>query len=437
MDYRIQGKCRPQGEITVNGDKSITHRGLILGSLAQGKTTLKGYSRGMDCLSTLGLLKNLGVNVADDNGALTVTGRGRFGFSEPDNILDCGNSGTTIRLFSGVLAGQNFFSVLTGDASLRKRPMDRVTVPLIRMAADIRGRAEGRFAPLCIVGREFTGMTYEMAVASAQVKSAILLAGLHARGETTVHEPVLTRDHTERMLEYLGADIARKDGGLTRVTARRWMAGREINVPGDISSAAFFIVLAAIADQAEICVTGVGVNPNRTGILDALRSMGADIRVSNPRLMAREPVADLVVKSSRLKAVTLSGDIIPRVIDEIPVLAVAATQAQGKTVIQDAGELRVKETDRIKAIADGLRKMGASIKEHADGLAIEGPVRLQAAECASFDDHRIALALTVAGLVAEGETIVQDTECVAISFPEFAEKVLTLAGPGVLVQTKE
>jgi 3-phosphoshikimate 1-carboxyvinyltransferase len=391
----------------------------------------------MDCRSTLGLLKKLGVDVAEGNGILTVKGRDLFGFREPDDILDCGNSGTTIRLFSGVLAGQNFFSVLTGDASLRKRPMDRVTVPLIRMNADIRGRAEGRYAPLCINGRGLTGFTYEMPVASAQVKSAILLAGLHARGDTTVYEPVLTRDHTERMLEYMGADIERKSAGLTRIAAGLGITGQEINVPGDISSAAFFIVLAAIADQAEISIRGVGVNPSRTGILDVMRSMGADIRVANPRLSGNEPVADLFVRNGRLKAVTLSGDTIPRIIDEIPVLAVAATQAQGKTVIRDAEELRVKETDRIKAIADGLRRMGAAVKENRDGLTIEGPVRLKAADCESLDDHRIALALSVAGLVADGETVIRNTECVAISFPEFAEKVKLLYGSEALVQTGE
>jgi 3-phosphoshikimate 1-carboxyvinyltransferase len=280
-------------------------------------------------------------------------------------------------------------------------------------------------------------MTYEMPVASAQVKSAILLAGLHARGETTVREPVLTRDHTERMLKYMGADIAKKDLGLTRVTGNRWMTGREIDAPGDISSAAFFIVLAAIADQAEIRVTGVGVNPLRTGIVDCLKSMGADIILTNERQSGNEPVADLVIRSSRLLGIEIKGGMIPRLIDEIPVLAVAATQAQGTTVIRDAGELRVKETDRIKAIAEGLRKMGASVKELADGLAIEGPVRLRAAECESFDDHRIALALAVAGLVADGETVIRNAECVAISFPEFAEKVRALAGAGALIQTDD
>jgi len=434
MDYRIQGKVKPRGEISVGGDKSITHRGLILGSLAEGVTVLKGYSRGRDCASTLELLKTMGIDIVETDGILTVTGRGRFGLTEPDNILDCGNSGTTMRLFAGVLAGQDFFTVLTGDASLRKRPMDRVINPLRQMGAEIRARALGRFAPLCITGRNLTGLNYEMPIASAQVKSAILLAGLHARGETIVREPILTRDHTERMLEYLGADIERTDGHVIRVSGGRRMKGREITVPGDISSAAFFLVLAAIAEDAEVRITGVGVNPNRTGILDALRAMGADICVANPRLMGNEPVADLVVKNSRLKAVTLSGNIIPRVIDEIPVLAVAATQAEGKTVIRDAGELRIKETDRIRAIFEGLRKMGAAVKEDREGLTIEGPVRLRAADCASFDDHRIALSLTVAGLIAEGETVIRNAECVAISFPEFAEKVRALTTAETLVQ---
>jgi 3-phosphoshikimate 1-carboxyvinyltransferase len=437
MDYRIQGSVRPRGEIKVNGDKSITHRGLILGGLARGRTTLRGFSRGMDCVSTRGVLRYLGVGVTDGKGVLTIEGRDRFGLCEPDDVLDCGNSGTTIRLLSGALAGQDFMSVLTGDASLRKRPMDRVTKPLIRMGADIRGRDRGRHAPLAIRGKKLTGMNYEMPVASAQVKSAILLAGLHAAGETVVREAILTRDHTERMLEYMGADIQSTGAGLTRLTGRTWMTGREIDVPGDISSAAFFIALAAVAEGAEICIAGVGVNPSRTGILDCLKAMGADINISNPRRSGCEPVADLIVRNGRLKAVTLSGEIIPRVIDELPILAVCATQAQGTTLIRDAGELRVKESDRIKTIAEGLRKMGASVKENPDGLMIDGPVRLKAADCASFDDHRIALALTVAGLIAEGETVVRNADCVAISFPEFPKKIQALCGPGALAVTGE
>jgi 3-phosphoshikimate 1-carboxyvinyltransferase len=437
MDYTIRGPVRPCGEIRVNGDKSITHRGLILGGLARGRTTLRGFSRGRDCLSTLAVLRRLGVDAADRDGRLAVEGRGRFGLREPGDVLDCGNSGTTIRLFTGVLAGQDFFSVLTGDASLRKRPMERVTQPLIRMGADIRGRAKGRCAPLAIRGQKLTGLAYDMPVASAQVKSAVLLAGLHAEDETVVRETVLTRDHTERMMAYLGADIRRTSSGLTRVSGRSWMTGREIDVPGDISSAAFFIALAAISDRAEIRINGVGVNPNRTGILDCLKSMGADIVIANPRDLGCEPVADLIVRHAPLKAVTISGGIIPRVIDEIPVLAVCATQAEGTTLIRDAGELRVKESDRIKAIAEGLRKMGAVLRESPDGLAIEGPVRLKAADCASFDDHRICLALTVAGLIAEGETVIRDADCVAISFPEFPEKILALAGPEILAQTAE
>jgi 3-phosphoshikimate 1-carboxyvinyltransferase len=437
VKYQVQGGIKPKGDIAVNGDKSITHRGLILGSLAEGETVLTGYSRGRDCASTIGLLKKLGVRIRETDGALAVAGRGRFGFKEPDDVLDCGNSGTTMRLFAGLLAGQDFFSVLSGDGSLRKRPMDRVIEPLGRMGAEIRARGRGRCAPLGIAGQKLKGITYEMPVASAQVKSAVLLAGLHARDATIVVEPVPTRDHTERLLAHFGADISRTSDRAVRVTGGNRMTGKELAVPGDISSAAFFAVLGAVASGAEILVKGVGVNPTRTGILDALQAMGADIVLTGNRLAGPEPVADLTIKNRPLRAVELGGRLIPRIIDEIPVLAVAATQAAGTTVIRDARELRVKETDRIMAITAGLKKMGAVIYETDDGLIVEGPVRLKAAACSSFGDHRIAMALTVAGLIAEGDTVIDDADCVAISFPEFADIVTALAGAGALSRIGE
>lgn len=428
MDFVIRpSRCRGH-EITVNGDKSLTHRGLILGSMARGYTILTGYSRGHDCRSTIKVLRGLGVEIQETDRALIVEGRGFFGFDEPAAALDCGNSGTTMRLMAGLLSAQPFSSFLTGDQSLCGRPMDRVVAPLKLMGADIEPQTSGKYAPLKIKGARLRGIAYTMPVASAQVKSALLLAGLHARGETVITEPVRTRDHTERMLAYFGADIQRLNQGRIRVTSGSELTGQQLDIPGDISSAGFFAVLAGIAGQNPVRIKKVGINPGRTGMLDVLRQMNVKITVPAETCCGQEPVGDLVIEPSSLKAVEIGGLLIPRLIDEIPILAVAATQACGTTIIRDAAELRIKETDRIDAIVTGLARMKAKIRATPDGMIIEGPVRLQGAEVESRHDHRIAMALSIAGLIAEGDTVIRDAGCVAISFPEFADTVRGLCG---------
>lgn len=436
MDFIVRRTQRIKGEIKAGGDKSLTHRGLILGALSRGTTNLSVYSRGQDCRSTMDILRGLGVEIHESAETCTIKGRGGNEFMEPAGILDCGNSGTTMRLATGLLAGRLFTSVLTGDESLRSRPMDRVIGPLRMMGADIRSLSGTKYAPLVVAGASLHGMTYTMSVASAQVKSAILLAGLQAEGETTVIEPVATRDHTERMLEFFGADIRRADPGRITVTGRKGLNGQNLVLPGDISSAAFFLVLAAVAPSGTIRIRGVGVNPGRTGIVEALQAMGAGIGLENERLVGGEPVADLMAGPTALRAVELGGPLIPRIIDEIPILAVAATQASGKTVIRDAGELRFKETDRIKAMVEGLGRMSARIRETEDGMVIEGPTRLKAAKVDSRHDHRIAMALAIAGLIADGETLVRGADCVAISCPDFSERIMTIAGVDTITEAQ-
>lgn len=406
-----------RGEITVSVDKSITHRGLIIGAIAEGKTVLRGYSKCADCVSTMRCLVRLNIPIDISETAIAVHGNGLYGLSEPDDILDCGNSGTTMRLLAGLLSGQDFFSILSGDLSLRKRPMERIIEPLHRMGAEFTARS-GKCAPLSIKGGHLKSISYELPVASAQVKSSILLAGLYAKGKTEVVEPKRTRDHTERMLRLFGADIKRK-GSRSILKPGKKLEAQELAIPGDISSAAFFLVLASIAHDAFITLKNVGINPTRTGIIDVLKKMGANISIVNSREVSNEPVADLVVASSELKGVNICGDMVPRLIDELPILAVAATQAKGKTVVRDAVELRFKETDRITAIVEGLGKMGAKIREQEDGFEVEGPTRLLGFPCSPYGDHRIAMALTVAGLIASGQTIIFNAECIHISFPEF------------------
>ncbi|HBT20514.1 MAG TPA: 3-phosphoshikimate 1-carboxyvinyltransferase [Peptococcaceae bacterium] len=420
-----------KGEVEVPGDKSISHRAVMLGALAEGITEIKGFLSGEDCLSTVKCFRQLGVKIEElGKNHLKVYGVGLNGFTEPEDVLDAGNSGTTMRLLLGILSGQKFYSVITGDASLRKRPMDRVIKPLKMMGAQIRARNKDSLAPVSILGHDaavLKPIEYETPVASAQVKSALLLAGLFCEGTTVISEKVKTRDHTERMLKAFGADIEIKDEG-RRILLKgpSHLRGREVKVPGDISSASFFIVAGCLVPGSEIIISNVGVNSTRTGILDILSSMGADIKLFNKRILCGEPVADIAVKHSSLKAVEIGGEIIPRVIDEIPVLAVAACRAYGTTVIRDAAELRYKETDRIGIIAAELRKMGARIKEMDDGFIIEGPVSLKGASLNSHGDHRIAMALAVAGLTAEGETIIKDAQCAAISFPNFYETLWEL-----------
>lgn len=420
QSYTVQPAKSVRGEMKVPGDKSISHRSIMLGSIARGITTVRGFLRGEDNLATLNAFRAMGINVEDDGETLRISGKGLHGLAEPSDVLDCGNSGTSMRLITGLLAGQKFFSVLTGDKYLRNRPMKRVIEPLSKMGASIFGRAGGDKAPLAIVGGELTGTAYASKVASAQVKSAILLAGLYAAGETEVTEPHLSRDHSERMLRYFGADIEPFAGGV-RVRSGKELDGRDIVVPGDISSAAFFMVAATIVPGSELLIKGVGVNPTRTGILDILTAMGASIELLDQREVSGEPVADILVRSSGLHGIEIGGDLVPRAIDEFPVLCVAAACASGRTVIKDARELRVKETDRIAAMAANLGKAGVKTIEKDDGMEIWGVERLQGCVAESFGDHRIAMSMLIAGLAASGDCTVNDIECIATSFPDFIQ----------------
>ncbi len=418
QSYTVQPVRSVRGEITVTGDKSISHRSIMLGSIAREITTVRGFLRGEDNLATLNAFRAMGVEVEDDGDVLRIVGKGLHGLVEPSDVIDCGNSGTSMRLMTGLLAGQKFFSVLSGDQYLRNRPMKRVLDPLSRMGAAIFGRAGGDRAPLAIVGKELNGISYASPVASAQVKSAVMLAGLYAAGETRVTEPHLSRDHSERMLRYFGADIETSAGGVT-IRGGRELEGRDIVVPGDISSAAFFIVAALIVPGSELLIKGVGVNPTRTGILDILTAMGASLQLLDRREVSGEPVADILVKSSRLRGIEIAGDLIPRAIDEFPVLCVAASLAEGRTIIKDARELRVKETDRIAAMAVNLGKAGVKVVEKDDGMELEGVERLAGGRTDSFGDHRIAMSMLIAGLAAGSDSTVSDVACIATSFPEF------------------
>jgi len=409
------------GQINVPGDKSISHRAVMIGSLAEGVTRIQNFLMGEDCLNTLKAFRAMGVQaeVASD-GMVTIHGNGLDGLREPEDVLDIGNSGTSIRIMSGVLAGQPFYSVITGDSSIRRRPMGRITEPLKKMGAQIFGRGNGDLAPLTIIGGNLKPIYYKSPVASAQVKSSILMAGLFADGYTRVAEPAQSRDHTERMLRFFGAEV-QSYGLIHQLKGLPRLKGKEIIVPGDISSAAYFLVAAAITPESEILVKDVGINPTRTGILEALTQMGANIQVENRQEVNGEPIADIRVYHSKLQGATFKGDIIVKMIDEIPLLAVAATQAEGETVIRDAKELRVKETDRIAAMTRELRKMGAEVEPLEDGMVISGNQKLRGAECESHGDHRIAMSVAVAALIADDETVISDIDCVETSFPGFWE----------------
>lgn len=416
--YALKPAVAVRGEITVPGDKSISHRSIMLGSIANGVTTVTGFLRGEDNMATLHALRAMGVTIEDDGSVLKIHGAGLHGLSEPEDVVDCGNSGTSIRLLAGLLAGQSFFSVLTGDRYLRKRPMKRVVTPLAAMGAKIGGRAGGEKAPLAITGRQLSGISYDSPVSSAQVKSAILLAGLYAAGETVVTEPHLSRDHSERMLKHFGADIDAA-GTTVRIRGGRELTAREIVVPGDISSAAFFMVAGLIVPCSELLISGVGVNPTRTGIIDILTMMGGRISLLNLREVSGEPVADILVRTSVLHGIDISGDLVPRAIDEFPVIAVAAAAATGRTTIRDARELRVKETDRIKAMAENLRLAGVRVDEADDGMTVHGTEKFTAFHADSCGDHRIAMSMLVAALVADNPCTVDDIACIATSFPDF------------------
>jgi 3-phosphoshikimate 1-carboxyvinyltransferase len=418
---------RLRGEFVVPGDKSISHRAIMFASLAQGESRIRGLLRGEDCLSTLQAFQCLGIEViekADDE--LIIQGRGLGGLQEPSNVIDCGNSGTTMRLMSGILAAQPFFSILTGDQYLRKRPMGRVINPLASMGAKILGRDGNTKAPLAIDGGGLSATEYHSPIASAQVKSAVLLAGMQIDGVTTVYEPHLSRDHSERMLRYFGAELESFSGG-AKVYGRVQLNGKEVEVPGDISSAAFFLVAGLIVPDSELLLKNVGVNPTRSGVIDILQQMGGSIELLNQRELSGEPVADLLVKSSDLHGIEIGGDLIPRAIDEFPVVSVAAAFAQGTTTIRDAKELRVKETDRIAAMCDCLGQLGAVIEPLEDGMRITGGQTLSGGEVNSFGDHRIAMSMAIAALNSAAEIKISDTACTETSFPGFWELVTKIS----------
>lgn len=412
-----------KGNISVPGDKSISHRSLILGSIAQGETRIYNFLDSLDCLKTLECMQALGaeIDLGKDN-FIKIKGKGLYGLQEPKDMLDVGNSGTTIRLLTGLLSGQIFYSVLNGDNSIRRRPMKRVVEPLRLMGADIWGRKDGQFAPLSVRGNKLNPLHYTLPVASAQVKTALLLAGLYAAGETVIKEPLTTRDHTERMLKVMQADI-KISSPEVKIKGGKELKSTEIFIPGDISSAAYFIAAASILRDSQILIKHVGVNPTRTGIIKILKMMGAKINILNYQIKSNEPQADLKIEYSELKGIEIRKEEVPLLIDELPLIAVVATQAQGKTVVSGAKELRVKETDRIKATVNELKKMGADIEEKDDGFIVTGPSRLKEAVCESYNDHRIAMSLAVAALLAEGKTVIKNSECIDISFPGF-EKTL-------------
>lgn len=424
---RLAARGPVNGTVTVPGDKSISHRAAIVAACSEGESRIDGFAPGLDCRSTLECLRQLGVEIRHEGTSVLVRGGGIRALREPDDVIFAGNSGTTMRLLAGVLAACPFLSVMTGDQSLRRRPMNRIKSPLEKMGATVLARGEMGFPPLVIRGGTLRGIRYELPVASAQVKSAILLAGLFADGPTAVIEPARSRDHTERMLSCFEVRIERHDGEI-KLDPPAKLTARYIAVPGDISSAAFLIGLALITGDSELVVEGVGLNPTRTAFLDILCEMDADLEWSVTGESTGEPVGYVKSRSSRLRGIHVGGDVIPLIIDEIPILAVIATQASGRTTIRDASELRVKESDRLKAISSELSKMGARVMEEADGLTIYGPTRLRGATLNSYGDHRIAMALAIAASIAEGESFIMEPECIDISYPGFIETLGSLRG---------
>ena len=414
MSYKIKKITSANGTVTVPGDKSISHRAVMLGALADGITHITGFLRGADCLSTIDCFRKMGIEIEDNGSEIIVHGTGLNGLSKPSEMLYTGNSGTTTRLLCGILAGQSFDTDITGDASICKRPMKRVREPLSLMGAKI----DGDYCPLHISGTTLHGMDYKMTVASAQVKTALILAGLYADGETIIHEKEKSRDHTELMLKAMGADLT-VDGNDITVRPGKSLNAQDIEVPGDISSAAFFMVLGAVMPNSCITIKNVGINPTRTGIIDVFKAMGADMELINRRTVTGEEVADIVIKSSKLKGIQIGGDIIPRLIDELPVIAVAAVFAEGTTVIRDAQELKVKETNRIRAVVDEFSKCGIDITETEDGMIINGGKPIKGADFKTYGDHRMAMSLAILAQLAEGDSTLDDSECVAVSYPTY------------------
>lgn len=421
---KLQPARKLEGTVVPPGDKSISHRHAVLGAMAEGRTEIRNFSPSRDCAATLNCLSKLGVKIVSDSECIRIEGVGLTGFARPESELDAENSGTTMRLLAGVLAGQAFDSILVGDASLSRRPMARLIEPLAQMGASIRAR-DGKYPPLEISGRPLQSIGYRMPLASAQVKSAILLAGLLAPGETTVEEPVRTRDHTEIALREFGADVtARKGVVVVRGSPR--LQAKPLLVPGDFSAAMFFLAAALLISDSNLVLSNVGLNPTRTAGLDFLASLGGRIKILGVEQMNGELAGDLHVEHSRLRGGEISGEQVAAMIDELPALAVLGTQMQGGLRIRDAAELRVKESDRLGSVAENLRRMGARVSEYPDGLDIEGPQPLTGAEIESFADHRIAMAFTIAALVARGETLIRQADCVDISFPGFYETLETV-----------
>lgn len=411
-----------QGTLTIPGDKSVSHRSVMFGAIATGKTTVDGFLLGEDCLSTIDCFRKLGVKIDVEGTNVSIDSPGIDGWQEPTEVLYTGNSGTTTRLMLGILAGSKVHSVMTGDASIGKRPMRRVIDPLRQMGAHITGRANGQYTPLAIQGTLLQAIDYHMPVASAQVKSAVLLAGLRAEGTTIVRETEISRDHTERMLGQFGAEIDVMDGVIS-FEGGQTLTGTHVSVPGDISSAAFFLVAGAICHNSKITLENVGINPTRDGIIEILQNMGASMTVIPNEDSQSEPTATITIETSSLKGTTIEGEIIPRLIDEIPILALLATQADGKTIIKDAEELKVKETDRIAAVVDELRKLGAKIEATEDGMMIEGPTPLQGASLQTYGDHRLGMMGAVAALITDGAVTLDDADCIAVSYPTFFEHI--------------
>ena len=429
----VHPAARLRGTLAVPGDKSISHRALMLGAVAQGPTTIIGCLEAEDCRATQAAFTAMGVPIDWRGDRVRIEGRGLHGLSAPSGPIDCGNSGTTMRLLLGILAGQPFLATLTGDASLKKRPMARVTHLLRRMGARIEGKEDANFAPLTVRGSTLKSLDHQMTVPSAQVKSALLLAGLYATGGggmTRVVEPVLTRDHTERMLAAMGAAISiigdLKNGRTITVRGGQELTGRDFQIPGDFSSAAFWWVAAAIVPGSAVTVLGVGLNPTRTGLLEVLQAMGADVTVEEAPGQTWEPQGNVTVRGSPLHGTTIAGPLIPRLIDELPILMVAAAAAEGRTVICDAAELRVKETDRIHSMTTSLQTLGARVAVEGDTITLEGPTRFRGGTVDSFGDHRTAMAMAIAGLRAEGPVTIEDTACVNTSYPGFADTLRTL-----------
>ena len=428
-DLVIQPSHGLRGELSLPGDKSLSHRSVLFSAIAEGNTRITGFLTGEDTINTAKAVQAMGIEIEGlGSERLIVHGRGLHGLTEPAGVLDLGNSGTGMRLIAGLLAGQDFFSILTGDQYLVKRPMGRIVDPLRQMGSLIDGRSGGKLAPLAIRGggKALRPLVYDSPVASAQVKSAILLAGLYANGETTVNEPSKSRDHTERMLRFFGVEVRVQGTRVSLQGGQTLKAKGTLDIPADISSAAFFMVAASIVPGSDLLIRNVGVNPTRTGIIDILAEMGADIALEARREQAGEPVADIRVRYRKLHGVQIAGDMVPRAIDEIPVLSVAASYAEGRTVIRDAAELRVKESDRIATMAAELRKMGVVVAERPDGMEITGRDSLDGATCESHGDHRIAMSVAIAGLAARGETTVRDTGWIDTSFPGF-ERLLRQA----------